>query len=57
MIDRYIAPALTFAMLISGHLAIAMAMLSTPEANRAVEAAATPVVQLEPVVITAKRVS
>jgi len=57
MIDRYIAPALTFAMLISGHLAIAMAMLSTPETNRAMEAASTPVVQLAPVLVTAKRVS
>ncbi|MEO8152435.1 MAG: hypothetical protein ABI605_05145 [Rhizobacter sp.] len=58
MIERYIAPALTFAVLISGHLAIAMAMFATPVAQQPIEQMAkTPVIQLEAVVVTGKRIS
>jgi len=58
MIDRYIAPALTFAMLIAGHVAIAMALFATPSTQSANQLAkAAPVIQLEAVVVTAKRVS
>ncbi len=58
MIERFIAPALTFTVLIAGHLAIAMAMFGSP-AKQPAEAlvAKTPVIQLEAVVITGKRTS
>ena len=55
MIERFIAPALTFTVLIAGHLAIAMAMLGSPAAQPQTQVAAAPVIQLETVVITAKR--
>lgn len=57
MIERLFAPALTFIVLIGGHVAIATAMLATPTAQPGAQTAATPVIQLEAVVITAKRVS
>jgi len=57
MIERLFAPALTFIVLIGGHVAIATAMLATPVAQPAAQTAATPVIQLEAVVVTAKRAS
>jgi hypothetical protein len=57
MIERFIAPALTFAVLIAGHVAIATALFANPAATPAAEVAQAPVIQLETVVITAKRVS
>jgi len=58
MIERFIAPALTFTVLISGHLVIAMAMFSSTAPARPTEQLAkAPVIQLEPVVITGKRAS
>ena len=58
MIERYIAPALTFAVLISGHVAIAMALFATPLAQQpAGQMAKAPIIQLEAVVITGKRTS
>jgi hypothetical protein len=58
MIERFIAPALTFTVLIAGHLAIASVMFGTPAAQQpAQQLAKAPVIQLEAVVITAKRVS
>jgi hypothetical protein len=57
MIERYFAPALTFAVLISGHVAIAMALFATPAAQPVAEMAKAPALQLEAVVITAKRTS
>ena len=58
MIERFIAPALTFTVLIAGHVAIASAMFGTsaPQQPEA-QLAKTPVIQLEAVVITGKRVS
>ena len=55
MIERFIAPALTFTVLIAGHLAIAMAMFGSPAVQPETQVAAAPVIQLETVVITAKR--
>lgn len=57
MIERFIAPALTFSVLIAGHVAIAMAMFSSPAAQPVEQVAKAPVIQLETVVITAKRTS
>ncbi|MBX3622793.1 MAG: hypothetical protein KF891_22730 [Rhizobacter sp.] len=60
MIERYIAPALTFAVLLGGHVAIVSALLAGPAAQAdttAEPALAQQVLQLEPVVITAKRAS
>ncbi|MEO8152499.1 MAG: hypothetical protein ABJA94_09990 [Rhodoglobus sp.] len=57
MIERYIAPTLTFSVLIAGHVAIAMALFTTPAVRSADQVAKTPVIQLEAVVITGKRVS
>ncbi|MBC7955299.1 MAG: hypothetical protein H7Y33_05440 [Cytophagales bacterium] len=58
MIERFIAPALTFTVLIAGHVAIVSAMFGSP-ATRPAEAqmTKTPVIQLEAVVITGKRAS
>jgi hypothetical protein len=59
MIERYIAPALTFTVLIGGHIAIVMAMFASPAPQATVQAqrppASTPVTQLETVVVTGKR--
>ena len=56
MIERFIAPALTFTVLIAGHLAIAMAMFGSPSAAQPQEQiAAAPVIQFETVMVTAKR--
>ena len=58
MIERFIAPALTFTVLIAGHVAIASAMLGSPGAHRTeAQLAKTPLIQLEAVVITGKRAS
>jgi hypothetical protein len=57
MIERYFAPALTFAVLISGHVAIAMALFATPAAQPTEQVAKASVVQLETVIVTAKRSS
>lgn len=59
MIERFIAPALTFTVLISGHLAIAMAMFGSTAPVQPAEQqfAKAPVIQLEPVIITGKRAS
>lgn len=57
MIERYFAPALTFSVLIAGHLAIATAMFSGPAVQTTEPLAQAPVIQLETVVVTAKRVS
>lgn len=57
MIERFIAPALTFSVLIAGHVAIAMALFSSPVAQPVDPVAKAPVIQLEAVVITAKRTS
>lgn len=54
MFERLIAPVLTFAVLIAGHLVIASALFSAPAPA---DTAAVPVVQLEKVMITGKRVS
>ena len=59
MFERIAAPALTFLLLIAGHVAIASALLGTPAAQPAAEVAKAPapVIQLEAVVITGKRTS
>lgn len=57
MIERYVAPALTFSVLIAGHLAIAMAMFSGPVVQTTEPVAQAPVIQLDTVIVTAKRVS
>jgi hypothetical protein len=57
MIERFIAPALTFSVLIAGHVAIAMALFSSPAAQPLEQVAKAPIIQLETVVITAKRTS
>jgi hypothetical protein len=57
MIERFIAPVLTFSTLIAGHVAIAMALFATPTAQSTEQVAKAPVIQLEAVVITAKRAS
>ena len=57
MIERFIAPALTFAVLIAGHVAIATALFAAPAAQPTEAVAQAPVIQLETVVITGKRVS
>ena len=57
MIERFIAPVLTFAVLIAGHVAIASALFAGPTAAPATQIAKTPVIRLEAVVITGKRVS
>ncbi|HET7792938.1 MAG TPA: hypothetical protein VFL64_06100 [Rhizobacter sp.] len=59
MFERIAAPALTFLVLIAGHVAIASALLATPVAQPAAEMAKSPapVIQLEAVVITGKRTS
>jgi hypothetical protein len=57
MIERFIAPVLTFSTLIAGHVAIAMALFATPAAQSTEQVAKAPVIQLEAVVITAKRAS
>jgi hypothetical protein len=57
MIERFVAPALTFTVLIAGHVAIASAMFASPGVSPADQAAKLPVIQLEAVLITAKRSS
>jgi len=58
MIERFIAPALTFSTLIAGHVAIAMALFATPAAQQPSEQVAkAPVIQLEAVIVTGKRTS
>ncbi|MGY4828245.1 hypothetical protein ACVNIS_06690 [Sphaerotilaceae bacterium SBD11-9] len=60
MFERIAAPALTFLVLIAGHVAIASALLGSPAAAQpAAELAKVPapVIQLEAVVITGKRTS
>ena len=60
MFERIAAPALTFLVLIAGHVAIASALLGTPAARPAAElakAAPAPVIQLEAVIVTGKRAS
>ena len=61
MFDRIAAPALTFLVLIAGHVAIASALLGgAPATKPAVELAKNPapaVVVLETVVVTGKRSS
>ena len=57
MIERFIAPALTFSVLIAGHVAIAMALFSSPATQSVEQVTKAPVIQLEAVVITAKRTS
>jgi len=57
MIERFIAPVLTFATLIAGHVAIATALFATPAAQSTEQVAKVPVIQLEAVVVTGKRVS
>jgi hypothetical protein len=60
MFERIAAPALTFLVLIAGHVAIASALLGSPSDKTLQHAAElakakAPVVQLEAVVITGKR--
>ena len=55
MIERYLAPVMTFSVLIAGHLAIAMALFGASDKAPADAVARKPVLQLEAVVITAKR--
>jgi hypothetical protein len=57
MFERLVAPALTFLVLIAGHVAIASALLGTPAARPAAQVAKAPapVVQLEAVIVTGKR--
>ncbi|HEX3141828.1 MAG TPA: hypothetical protein VHQ87_17365 [Rhizobacter sp.] len=57
MIERFIAPALTFAVLIAGHVAIASAMFAAPAAQTQQPVAKAPVIQLEAVIVTGKRAS
>jgi len=57
MIERFIAPVLTFSVLIAGHIAIATALFSSPAAQPVEQVAKAPALQLEAVVITAKRTS
>ncbi len=59
MFERIAAPALTFVVLIAGHVALASALLGTPAAKPAAEVAKAPapVIQLEAVIITGKRSS
>ena len=62
MFDRYIAPVLTFSVLIAGHVVIASALLGAPKAPSAdsqqlVRAKPVPVVQLDTVIVTGKRAS
>ena len=58
MIERFIAPALTFAVLVAGHVAIVSALFATPAAQPvAQQLAKAPVVQLETVIVTGKRAS
>ena len=57
MIERFIAPGLTFSGLIAGHVAIAMALFSSPATQPVEQVAKAPAIQLEAVVITAKRTS
>jgi len=59
MIDRIFSAALTFGLLIAGTLAIGAAMFGLDRRSVATHAAAAHVrvVQLEPVVITAKRLA
>ncbi|GAB4565719.1 MAG: hypothetical protein IV105_09645 [Rhizobacter sp.] len=57
MIERFIAPVLTFSVLIAGHVAIASTLFASPAVQPAEQTAKAPVIQLETVVITAKRVS
>ncbi|MBC7954254.1 MAG: hypothetical protein H7Y33_00095 [Cytophagales bacterium] len=57
MIERFFVPALTFSVLIAGHMAIAMAMFATPAAQPANQVASVPTVELPIVIVTAKRAS
>lgn len=57
MIERFIAPALTFAVLIAGHVAIASAMFGAPAPQPEQPVAKAPVIQLEAVIVTGKRAS
>lgn len=56
-IDRILAPVLTFAVLIGGHVAIASALFASPAPKPAEVVAQAPVIQLEEVVIIGKRAS
>ncbi len=60
MIDRYIAPALTFLVLIAGHVVVISSLFTTPAAQPAVNTVvattnSAPVIVLERVVVTGKR--
>jgi hypothetical protein len=55
MIERFFAPALTFSVLIAGHVAIAMAMFASPAAPTADQVAKANVVEMPMVMVTAKR--
>lgn len=57
MIERIVAPALTFLVLIASHAAIVSALFASPAPKAADVVAQAPVIQLEPVVIIAKRQS
>jgi len=57
MIERFIAPVLTFSVLIAGHVAIASTLFASPVVQSAEQVAKAPVIQLEMVVVTGKRVS
>ena len=59
MIDRIFSATLTFGLLIAGTIAIGAALFGLDQRSVAARAAATPVrvVQLERVVVTAKRVA
>jgi hypothetical protein len=57
MIERFIAPVLTFSVLIAGHVAIASALFASPAVQPAEQVVKAPVIQLETVIVTGKRVS
>lgn len=59
MIDRIFFAALSFCLMVTGALAIGSAMVGVDQPGEAARAAAVPVriVQLAPVVITAKRLA
>jgi hypothetical protein len=57
MIERFIAPVLTYSVLIAGHVVIASALFAAPAAKPVDPLAKAPVVQLEAVIVTGKRAS
>ena len=57
MLDRLFTATLTFCLLIGGTLAIASAMLGTDQRVASLQAASTPTVPLERVVVVGKRVA